>query len=122
MYVNQASTFNSTNPSIIPAALQQMGQTSSIITDLTNLVLAINGNITFQDNMAGVFITFTTTTANVGNVINHTLGSIPIGWIVTKINVGGVIYLTGTGPTSTTITLSCSASNATATVFLIPGG
>ena len=111
------------NPTIVPANLQQQNQFSSVVTDITNLVTAVDGNITFNDNMAGIFVTFTTTTANASNTVNHKLGSIPIGFIVTNINVGGVIYTsTFSSWTSTTVTFYCSAANATATVWLIAGG
>lgn len=123
MFVQQTSTLNSMNPTIVPAALQQQNQFSSVVTDITNLVTAVDGNITFNDNMAGIFVTFTTTTANASNTVNHTLGSIPIGFIVTNINVGGVVYTsTFTSWTSKTVTLFCSAANATVTVWLIAGG
>jgi hypothetical protein len=123
MYVQQTSTLNATNVTLVPAALQQQNQFSSVITDITNLVTAVDGNITFNDNMAGVFVTFTTTTANVSNSVPHTLGSIPIGFIVTNINVGGVVYAPSTlNWTSTKIQLYCSTANATVTAWLIAGG
>lgn len=123
MYVQQTSTLNSMNPTIVPAQLQQQNQFSSVVTDITNLVTAVDGNITFNDNMAGLFVNFSTTTANTSNTINHTLGSIPIGFITTNINVGGVIYTnTFSNWTSTTVTLFCSVANATATIWLIAGG
>lgn len=123
MYVLQQSTLNSMNPSIVPANLQQQNQFSSVVTDITNLCNAVDGNITFNDNMAGVFVTFTTTTANASNTVTHTLGSIPIGFITTNINVGGVVYTSSFSSwTATTVTLFCSVANATVTAWLIAGG
>ncbi len=51
--------------------------------------------------------------------VPHSLGSIPIGYIVTKINKAGIIYDSGTTWTSTTIYLKCSVANATVSVFLL---
>ncbi len=60
-----------------------------------------------------------TGTINTEFSVTHTLGSIPVGYLVTKINKGGVIYDSGTAWTSTTIYLKCSAANATVSLFLL---
>lgn len=123
MIIQQTSTLNATNAVLVNSNVQQQNQFSSVITDITNIRNALNGNITFNDNMSGVFVTFTTSTANASNSVTHTLGSIPIGFIVTNINVGGVVYAPSTlNWTATQIQLYCSAANATITVFLLAGG
>lgn len=122
MIISQTSTLNAVTKFIDPT-LQQQNQISSIITDITNIRTAINGNVTFNDNISGQFITFSTTTANVSNIISHNLGAIPIGFIVTNINVGGVVYTnTLSSWTLSSITLFCNVANATVTVFLLLGG
>lgn len=51
--------------------------------------------------------------------IIHTLGVAPVGFLVVKINKGGVIYDSGTAWTSTTIYLKASVANATVSLFLL---
>ncbi len=60
-----------------------------------------------------------TGTINTEFSLSHSLGSIPVGYLVTKINKGGVIYDSGTAWTSTNIYLKCSAANATVSIFLL---
>lgn len=122
MFIQKTTTLNQTNTNLVSDNLQSQGQISSIITDITNLVLAVNGNLTFSDNIAGSFLTITTGTANATLAYTHSLGSIPIGYIVTSINSGAVIYTTGTGPSSTSINLASTVANTKVTLFLIPGG
>ena len=119
MYVNQTSTFNGTIPSIVPIQLQQTNQNSSIVTDVTNLVLAVNGNLTFNDNFAGVFVSGTVGTTS--TAISHNLGSIPIGYIVVNQNSPAIIYSSGTSWSATTIYLAASTTTS-GTLWLIAGG
>jgi hypothetical protein len=100
----------------------------SLDRDISKLFLGFKGNIRFGDasdgeegeNIAGEFQVVSDT----GNIdtefsITHTLGATPLGYIVTKINKGGVIYDSGTAWTDTTIYLKCSAANAAVTLFLL---
>lgn len=120
MYVQQTSTLNQTNATIVPLAQQQQSQNSSVITDITNLVLAVDGNLTFNDNFAGVFVSGTIGTTP--TAISHTLGSIPVGFITTLINKPTVLYMGGSSWTSSTIYLTSGTASTNATVWLIAGG
>lgn len=79
-----------------------------------------NGSINKGENILGQFITYTTNvSANTEDAIPHSLGSIPIGYIVVRINKGGVIYDSGTTWTSSNIYLKCSTTSTLVTIFLI---
>jgi hypothetical protein len=51
--------------------------------------------------------------------ITHTIGAVPIGFIVTNIDKGAVIYDSGTAWTTTQIHLKASVANCAVTVFLL---
>lgn len=96
--------------------------------DLVNIFLAMQGRIRFGgggdgdrgENIAGEFqVVADTGAADTEFSVTHGLGSIPIGFLVTNIDKGGVIYDSGTAWTTTTIYLKCSAANAAVTVFLL---
>lgn len=99
----------------------------NIDADLNQAFQAINGRLRLGDgtsglngeNISGQWQTFTTTTANTEVSVTHTVGAVPVGFIVTSINVGGVVYNSGTAWTSTNAYFKCSAANATITVFLL---
>lgn len=71
------------------------------------------------ENIAGEFQVVTSSTADTQFTVSHGLGAVPIGFIVTKINKGGVVYDSGTTWTDTAIYLKCSAATATMTLFLL---
>lgn len=97
--------------------------------DLTQIVQAINGNIRFGigtsdtngENISGQWLTIVTSgTANSASSFNHSMGAVPIGYIVTNINKGAVIYASGTSSfTLTTVNLSSTVAGTTATIFLL---
>ena len=120
MFIQQTSTLNGTSPAIVPSAQQQTNQNASIVTDITNLRLAVNGNLTFNDNIAGIFVSGTIGTTP--TAVTHTLGSIPIGFITTLINKPTFIFSSGSGWTNTTVYLASGTASTNATVFLIAGG
>ena len=96
--------------------------------DLENIFIGLKGRIRFGtgtdgdrgENIAGEFQVITDTgTADAEITLGHGLGAVPIGYIVVKINGGGVVYDSGTTWTSTNIYLKCSSANATTTLFLL---
>lgn len=100
----------------------------SIDSDIESLFLLSQGRVRFGtgsdgdrgENMSGEFqVVADTGTANAEFSITHTLGTVPIGYLITKTNKGGVVYDSGTAWTSTTIYLKCSTANTTITVFLL---
>jgi hypothetical protein len=97
-------------------------------TDLTNLFLFTQGRVRFGtgtdgdrgENIAGEFQVFTSNaTPDTADSITHTLGSVPIGFIVINMDKGAVIYDSGTAWTSTTISLKTNTASTTATIFLL---
>ena len=127
MIVNKQSSFHALPEKKSPETdyLNNYGQT--VDTDFTHISQAINGNLRFGnvsnlvngENISGQFVVVTTTTANTEVVVPHTLNVIPTGFLVTGINVGGVVYSSGTAWTSTNVYLKCSAANATINIFLL---
>ncbi len=95
--------------------------------DLNKLFLLAQGRVRFGpatsgndgENIFGQWVTFTTSTADTQVTVPHTCGTIPVGYLVTKINKGGVIYDSGTAWTSTNLYIKCSAATATVTLFLL---
>lgn len=127
MRIQQQSTLNA-GTSIVSQDTTTANQTSSVITDITNLRLAINGNLRFGDpnsgqngeNIDGQWVTFLTSgTANASFAVSHTVGVPPIGFIVTKLDKGAIIYASGTSWTGSTVYLNSTIANTTATIFLL---
>lgn len=100
-------------------------------TDFSTLFTCLQGRVRFGpgtsgncgENMAGQFLTITTNgTANTESTYTHTLGSVPVGYIILWQNIAGSIYqgpTTGTAWTSTTISLKGSVVSITAQLFLL---
>lgn len=105
-----------------------LAQTHDIDRDLTNLFLALNGRIRFGtatdgksgENIAGQYqVIADTGSANTEFVVAHTLGSVPVGYLVIKTSNAGVIYDSGTTWTSSNIYIKSSAANSAVTIFLL---
>ena len=60
-----------------------------------------------------------TGSANTEFSVTHTLGAVPVGYIVTKISNAGVIYDSGTAWSDTTIYLKSSGANSAVSLFLL---
>jgi hypothetical protein len=71
------------------------------------------------ENIFGQWVTFTTSTADTEVTVPHTCGCVPVGYLTTKINKGGVIYDSGTAWTSTNIYIKCSTATTIVTLFLL---
>lgn len=66
-----------------------------------------------------------TGTANTEFAVTHSLstesiGIVPANYLVTSINKGGVVYLSGTTWTTTTAYFKCTTANTAVTIFLMP--
>jgi len=97
--------------------------------DIKNLTLLAQGKTSFgngangsTENIAGQFQTFTSNiAADTEDTVAHTLGIIPIGYIVTDISKGGVVYHDpgGTAWDSTDVYFKTTIASAVVTVFLL---
>lgn len=103
-------------------------QLHALDNELAKVFQALTGRLRFGtggdgergENISGEWqVVADTGTINTEFSITHTLGAVPIGYLVTKINKAGVIYDSGTAWDSTTIYLKCSSANATVTLFLL---
>ncbi len=100
-------------------------------TDFNTVFACLQGRVRFGpgtsgnkgENIDGVFLTITTNgTANTETTFTHTLGSVPVGYIILWQDKAGSIYqgpTTGTVWTSTTISLKGSAISINAKLFLL---
>lgn len=96
--------------------------------DLSNLFLCLQNRVRFGsgtdgtegENISGEFQVFTTSaTPDAENTIAHTLGAVPIGYIVLKQDKAGSLYSGTTTWTSTNIYLKSDIASVTFTVFLL---
>ena len=96
--------------------------------DLKSLFLALQGRVRFGsgvdgdsgENISGEFQVISDTgIANAEFSVSHTLGSIPVGYLVLKINNAGVVYDSGTVWTKTNAYFKSSAANSNVTLFLL---
>lgn len=96
--------------------------------DVTNLFLLSQGRVRFGtgtdgdrgENMAGEFQAYTSNaTPDTADSITHTLGAIPIGFIVINLDKGAVLYDGGVAWTDTTISLKATVASTTSTIFLL---
>ena len=79
----------------------------------------INKGIKFTDNFNAEFVTIPDTgIADTQNNVLHTLKRVPSGFIVTKIDAGGVVYDSGSVWTTTEIFIKCSVANANVTFMI----
>jgi hypothetical protein len=93
---------------------------------VSHLVRVLNGNVGFgdgtdYDNIKGEWITFTSdVVAGAENMIPHSLGMVPVGFILMVPPVTGTVNKGATPWTTSHIFLTCSAASQTVTLFLIP--
>lgn len=112
----------------IPVNMQQSQYAKQLDVDVKNIVLLSQGRIRFGgggdgdrgENIAGEFQVYTSNaTPDTADSIVHTLGSVPVGFIVVNLDKGAVIYDSGTAWTATTISLKATVASTTATIFLL---
>ena len=98
--------------------------------NLDNIFRALQGRIRFGrgtdgdrgENIQGEFQQFTTSTANTEVTLAHTIGAVPVGYIVLWQDKAGSLYQgpsTGTAWTSSNVYLKCSIADVTFKIFLI---
>lgn len=99
--------------------------------DIKNLVLLTQGRIRFGDgtdgysgeNIAGQFQQFTShASADTEFAVAHTLGAVPVGFIMLWQDKAGSLYqgpATGTAWTTSNVYLKCNVTSLTAKIFLI---
>jgi len=103
----------------------------SVNADITQLCRAINGMIRFGvgttgtngENIYGQWLQITTNaTPNTESTFTHTMGNIPVGYIITWQDKAGNLYqgpTTGTLWTANTISLKCTVASVTFSLFLL---
>jgi hypothetical protein len=85
----------------------------------SELAQILNKGLLFADNFNAETKTITDSgVADSQNTVAHTLKRVPAGFVVLKINKGGVVYDSGTAWTDTAIYLKCSAANAAITLLV----
>lgn len=104
------------SPDISNIKDEEIKRFSTIV--LTQIVGAINGNITFSDNMLGQQVSVTFTAANTDTAIDHTLNRTISQYLVLSRSANMVIYDGSSASTSSRIYLKSSATG-TATIFLM---
>lgn len=96
--------------------IEELGRFVSIMNN--DIIRAINGLLTFQDNFACVTIEASFTAANTETEVTHNLGKVPSGYFVIKSNAASVVYDSGRQNTDKIIYLKASAiSNVTMIIF-----
>jgi len=112
----------------LPVNIETGTYAEQLDTDVKNLFLLSQGRIRFGsgtdgdrgENISGEFQVYTSNgTPNTADSIIHTLGSVPVGFIVINLDKGAVIYDSGTAWTTTTISLKSTVASTTATIFLL---
>lgn len=101
---------------------------SDVNKDISTLFLFTKGRTRFGDavnnqngeNIAGEFIIYTSNgSANTEDTIPHTIGSVPVGYIVLKQDKASNVYLGTTTWTSSSIYLKQSGTTVATTLFLL---
>lgn len=100
--------------------------------DLTTIGQVLSGRIRFGDagsgsngdNIAGQFVQFTTSgTPDAENIIPHTMGIVPVGYLVLWQSASGSLYQGPTGGTTDwdedNVYLKCSVASVTFKLFLL---
>ena len=103
-------------------------QLRDVDSDLEQLFLFSNGRVRFGDgadkargeNISGEFHTYTTNgTPDTEDTIAHTLGSIPVGYIVISQNKAASLYRGSSAWDNTKIYLKCNVASVAVKIFLL---
>lgn len=103
-------------------------QLALIDQNLKKIMLCLQGRVSFGagtdgvncENIKGQWqVVADTGSANTNFSVTHTMGQVPVGYIVTKINNAGVIYLGTDAWTTTTVSLKSSAANSAVSLVLL---
>jgi hypothetical protein len=93
---------------------EQLARFTSVA--LSDIQTAMNGNLTFSDNINMTMIDVTFSTANLVSTIPHGLGRVPLMWISGNITANSVIYQ---GSTADSVNLYVAASAACSARLLV---
>lgn len=100
-------------------------------TDFNQVVNCLNGRVRFGpgtsgndgENIQGQFLQIITdAVANTETTFTHTMGAIPVGYLILWQDKAGSLYqgpTTGTAWTKTSISLKCSVASVTFKLFLL---
>lgn len=78
----------------------------------TVIISILNRGIKFSDNVDCVLVSFTSNgVANTEDAVSHTLGKVPTGFIVYRLDKAAVVYDSGTTWTTTNIYLKCNVAS-----------
>lgn len=78
-----------------------------------NLAAIFDRGVNFESNIDAVSVSFTSNLVpDTQDTITHTLGRVPIGFIVTSLDRAATVYASGTAFTSTQIFLRTNVASA----------
>lgn len=98
----------------------EMQYVNDLDSDVKNLFLWSNGRVRFFENIAGSFVTFTSSaTPDAENTVAHNLGLIPQGYIVVGRDKAGILYNSTTAFTTTNLYLKCNVASVTFSIYII---
>lgn len=85
-----------------------------------NLKAILDKGIDLGDNIDAAVVSYTSNAvANTEDTIPHTLGKIPVYFIVGDIDKGGVVYRGGTSFTKASIYVKCTVASAAVKLILL---
>lgn len=125
---------NVTNSLVLNEKQEVAEQIRILQQSIQKLYVCLQGRVSFGtgvdgsqgQNMQGEFQQFTTSgTPDAENTIAHTLGSVPIGFIVLWQDKAGSLYqspTSGTDWNTSSIYLKCNVASVTFLIFIIPAG
>lgn len=127
MKVSKRSNFTGIDEKTTQGREKMLQYVSSLDADVINLFILSQGRVRFGtptdgyrgENISGEFQVVTTGLADAEKTVSHTLGSIPIGYLVLKQDKAGSLYAGSTAWTSSNIYLKCSVATVTFTLFLL---
>jgi hypothetical protein len=100
----------------------------NIDTDISSLFTALKGRLRFGsptdgyrgENISGEFQVFTSNaTPDTEDTVAHTIGAVPVGYIVLKQNKAGSLYLGTTSWTSSNVYFKSNVASVAFTIFLL---
>lgn len=131
MILNKISNYNSSKYAVDPDESDTKGDVRSIDKDMVVLFACLQGRVRFGpgtsgndgENIAGQFLTITTSaTPNAESTFTHSLGGIPVGYLIIWQDKAGSLYQgpsTGTAWSSSTISFKCSVASVQFKLFLL---
>ena len=83
------------------------------------LLRCINGGISFRDNLDAKQVSYTSNgVANTEDTVAHTLGRVPIGFIVVSVDKGATVYKSNAF-TATALKLKCTQATTAVILYVI---